>query len=486
MLLAGGLQHGGARGVGAVDHAPVDGTDALTAQRGASLLAPRAPVGQPVPHRSALKQCTGEAVYVDDMPDPSARTMHAALVLARQAHARIVSIDASLACAMGDDVHFFSAADLTDDANTMGAVLLDEQLFRKSTVTSAGQPLGVVVAPTEALAKRAARAVVVNLDPLPPVVSIEAARAKEQFHAVRHEINSGNAAFAKSELERRSSLPAAGTDLCPAPQSSEALSGGGAKSCGAPPAPCGSAAAHMDAAFAYYADQGSDAVAVVSGEVRIGGQEHFYLECNCAIAVPGEGDEIVIFASTQNPTKTQKFAARACGGIPASKVVCRVKRMGGGFGGKETRSVFVSSAAALCAHRLNRPVRLNLDRDVDMWTTGTRHPFLARYRAAADRATGKLLSVDVSLWSNAGYSLDLSEAVMDRALFHSDNACVMAHTWRLRAWPVRARCAQVLRRALQLLVSHARSLARALSARSLASGAPPPAPPTPHVAQVRA
>jgi len=378
MFNAGGIQHGGAK-KGATDHDSVD-ADAVAAVAAAaatrsspaagamppplpspdvSLLAHRAPVGQPYAHRSATMQCTGEAVYVDDMPDPSAKTLHAALVLAKLPHARIVSIDASAAIALsgagarGDRVSFFSAADLSEDANTMGAVLLDEQLFRSHIVTSAGQPLGVVVAESEALAKRGARLVEVELAALPPVVSIEEARAKKRFHPVRHEINCGTAAYAAAEVLRKRADPTAADGIAPSAAATKTKT---KTKRGTDEEEADCASDQMNGAFEMYRDA-AKTVLVVEGEVRIGGQEHFYLECNAAIAVPGEGDELVIFASTQNPTKTQKFAARACGGIPASKVVCRVKRMGGGFGGKETRSVFVSSVAAFCAHRLRQPVR---------------------------------------------------------------------------------------------------------------------------------
>eukprot|EP00435_Cladocopium_sp_Y103_P036016 s2563_g9.t1 len=147
-------------------------------------------------------------------------------------------------------------------------------------------------------------------------------------------------------------------------------------------------------------------------------EEHFYLECNAALAVPGEADELTVHCSSQTANKTQKFAANVCG-IPCSKVVCKVKRMGGGFGGKETRTVIFSTAVALAAHRLKQPVKINVDRDVDMWVTGGRHPFLARYRAAAG-PDGKLRALDAKLYCNAGYSMDLTEPVMGRALFHSD------------------------------------------------------------------
>lgn len=157
----------------------------------------------------------------------------------------------------------------------------------------------------------------------------------------------------------------------------------------------------------------------VSGTARVGGQDHFYLETNCSVAIPKEYGQLEIFSSTQNLTKTQNFCASVCG-IPAAQVVARCKRMGGGFGGKETRSVFIACTAALAAHLLNRTVSINVERDVDMSTTGQRHAFQINYRAGCTR-DGKLNYLDLHLYSNAGYSLDLSQPVMDRALFHCDN-----------------------------------------------------------------
>jgi xanthine dehydrogenase/oxidase len=320
----------------------------------------RAPVGQPLPHRSAIPQCTGEAKYSDDIPSPPG-TLFGALVLSSRAHAEIVSVDATKALALDGVVTFLSAEDLTPDANEMGPVLHDEQIFRSNVVQSTGQPIGLIVATSEALGQRAARLVDVKYKDLPAIISIDDAIAAKSFHPVQHLIEDGDV--------------------------DEAL-----KQCDV----------------------------VVEGEMRVGGQEHFYLECNAALVVPGEGDELFIYCSTQNPTKTQNFAARACG-VTANKVVCKMKRMGGGFGGKETRSVFLSSAVAVAAHRLRVPVRINLDRDVDMWITGGRHPFIGKYRVGAMK-DGKVVAADVQLYNNGGYSLDLTEAVMDRGLFHMENA----------------------------------------------------------------
>merc|ERR1719188_1852220 len=169
----------------------------------------------------------------------------------------------------------------------------------------------------------------------------------------------------------------------------------------------------VDAAFAM-----PDTV-VVEGEVRLGGQEHFYLETNCCHVVPGDGDELTIHTSTQNPMKAQKVAAHACN-VHQSKVVCKMKRMGGGFGGEETRTVPISSVVAFAAHRMRRPVRINIERDQDMWMTGARHPFIGRYKLGAG-PDGKWRALDLQLYNNAGYSLDMSEPVMGRALLHCDN-----------------------------------------------------------------
>mmetsp|Transcript_28945 Transcript_28945/g.42932 ORF Transcript_28945/g.42932 Transcript_28945/m.42932 type:complete len:708 (-) Transcript_28945:167-2290(-) len=161
---------------------------------------------------------------------------------------------------------------------------------------------------------------------------------------------------------------------------------------------------------------------LVSGEFYVGGQEHFYLECNSTLVIPTETG-LEVFASTQSPSKTQAYCASATN-TPASRVVVRTKRMGGGFGGKETRSVFSSAAAAVAAKITNRPVRLTLDRNVDMQITGQRHAFYAKYTASATLINNntllKLGSLKVNLYSNAGCSFDLSGPVMDRALFHID------------------------------------------------------------------
>lgn len=164
----------------------------------------------------------------------------------------------------------------------------------------------------------------------------------------------------------------------------------------------------------------SAATHFVEGKVRMAGQEHFYLETNASLVVPKKEDnEMEIFASTQHPSETQHIVGHVLS-IPSNRIVCRVKRLGGGFGGKETRSVFLSAAIAVAAKKLGVPVRCVLSREEDMAISGQRHPFRGDYKVGFT-SEGKLVSLELNLYSNAGFSLDLSTGVMERALTHSDN-----------------------------------------------------------------
>uniref|UniRef100_A0A3Q2NRT4 Xanthine dehydrogenase n=1 Tax=Fundulus heteroclitus TaxID=8078 RepID=A0A3Q2NRT4_FUNHE len=156
------------------------------------------------------------------------------------------------------------------------------------------------------------------------------------------------------------------------------------------------------------------------GEIHIGGQEHFYLETNVTLAVPREDGEMELFISSQSPSDSQAFVAKALG-VPANRVLVRVKRMGGGFGGKESRTSVLSTVVAVAADKLKRPVRCMLDRDEDMLITGGRHPFYGKYKVGFLQ-TGKVVALDVTFYSNAGNSMDLSQAIMERALFHMENS----------------------------------------------------------------
>lgn len=316
-------------------------------------------VGQPRMHKSAESQVCGEAQYTGDKPLPS-NALFAVLVMSQRAHARIVSIDDTEARQCPGFVTLLTAKDVTGN-NHIGAIVKDEEVFAESIVKHHGAVIGAVIAETHEQAVYAARKVKVEYEDLSPVIiSIEDAIQHASFYPDRHAIIDGDLEARKGEAEVH-----------------------------------------------------------VQGSVRIGGQEHFYLETNNTVVFPLDNGALEVHSSTQNCMKTQNFCASVVG-LPAAKVVAHCKRMGGGFGGKETRSVFAACVAALAAHQLQRTVSITLERDVDMAITGQRHAFYVEYAAGATK-DGQLKYLDAKLYSNGGYSLDLSQAVMDRALFHSDS-----------------------------------------------------------------
>ncbi|KAL4155217.1 hypothetical protein PRNP1_007330 [Phytophthora ramorum] len=322
----------------------------------------RGPVGDSLMHKSAYLQVSGEAVYTDDIPNTPG-TLHGALVLSTCAHGLIKSIDASEALAMEGVRRFIDASIFETEklgSNKIGPVLKDEECFASERVLCVGQPIGIVVADSHELAMIAADKVKVVYEELPSVTTIEEAIREKSFILPVHTIDSGNV------------------------------------------------------------EKGlADSAIVLEGEVHMGGQEQFYFETNVSLCTPQEGG-MKIVSSTQAATKAQVLAARVLG-INSNRITSMTKRIGGGFGGKETRTAFVTCAAAVAAHVMKRPVKCLLERHVDMLTTGGRHPFYAKYKVGIKR-DGTILALDVDLYNNAGYSMDLSLAVMDRALFHCENS----------------------------------------------------------------
>lgn len=319
-------------------------------------------VGSPEVHLSSRLQVTGEAEYTDDTPMPP-NCLHAALVLSRRPHARILLIDDSGARSSPGFVGIFFAEDVPGD-NSIGPVVADEELFASEVVTCVGQVIGVVVADTHEKAKLAARKVQVEYEELPAILSIQEAIDAESFH----------------------------------PNTEKCLRNG-----------------DVDICF-----QSGQCDKIIEGEVHVGGQEHFYLEPHSSVVWTMDGgNEVHMISSTQAPQKHQKYVSHVLG-LPMSKVVCKTKRIGGGFGGKETRSAFIAAAAAIPSFLLNRPVKLTLDRDIDMMISGQRHSFLGKYKVGFTNE-GKVLALDLEIYNNAGNSLDLSLAVLERAMFHSDN-----------------------------------------------------------------
>ncbi|OQO09124.1 Xanthine dehydrogenase [Cryoendolithus antarcticus] len=317
-------------------------------------------LGKERPHVAAMKQCTGEAQYTDDIPLQK-NELYGCLVLSQRAHAKIVSVDSAPALDLPGVAAYVDHNDLPNkEANWWGAPVCDETFFAVDEVFTHGQPIGVVLGTSAKVAEAGGRAVKVVYEDLPAIFTIEEAIEKESYFDHYRFINNGD----------------------------------------------------VDKAFA-------EADHVFAGVARMGGQEHFYLETNAAVAIPKPEDgEMEIWSSTQNPSETQAYVAQVTG-VAANKIVSKVKRLGGGFGGKETRSIQLAAICAVAAKKVQRPVRCMLNRDEDILTSGQRHPFLARWKVAVNK-DGMLQALDADVFNNGGWSQDLSGAVVDRALSHID------------------------------------------------------------------
>ncbi|HLV82499.1 MAG TPA: xanthine dehydrogenase molybdopterin binding subunit, partial [Devosia sp.] len=314
-----------------------------------------------VRHDSGPKHVTGTAEYIDDMVEP-AGTMHAYLGLSTNAHAEIINIDFSATKAAPGVIGVLTGDDIPGENDVSPSHKHDEPIFASGKVQFWGQPLFAVIAETRDQARRAAHLVKVTYKDLPVSLDVRAAQA------------AGGALVTEPlKLER------------------------------------GDVAAGMAAAPRR-----------VKGSMAIGGQDHFYLEGQISMAVPGEDEDVTVFASTQHPSEVQLMVAQVLG-IRHHAVTVNVRRMGGGFGGKETQSNLFAAVAALAAKKWNRACKLRPDRDDDMTATGKRHDFVVDYDVGYDD-TGKIVAVDAVYGARAGFSSDLSGPVTDRALFHADNA----------------------------------------------------------------
>jgi xanthine dehydrogenase large subunit len=312
-----------------------------------------------IAHDSAEKHVSGEALYIDDLPEPVG-LLHLHVGQSTRAHARVTRLDLSAVRAAPGVVCVLTSADVPG-RNDIGPVQNDEPLLPEGLVRFVGQPLFCVAAETLPKARAAAALAVVEYEDLEPLLTIEAAQA-------------ANSLIEDSQTMRLGDARAA---IAAAPHA-------------------------------------------LSGKLAIGGQDHFYLEGQVALVVPGEDGDLHVWSSTQNPTETQHLIAR-CLGLRDHAVVVEVRRMGGGFGGKETQSVHYAALAALVATRTGRPAKVRLDRDDDMVMTGKRHAFVTDWQVGFD-GDGRLTGAAFELASRCGHSADLSIAINDRAMFHSDNA----------------------------------------------------------------
>ncbi|MFO1326571.1 MAG: xanthine dehydrogenase molybdopterin binding subunit [Rubrivivax sp.] len=327
------------------------------------------PVGSNVPHESATLHVCGRAAYTDDLPE-RAGTLHAALGLSPLARGVLRAIDLDAIRALPGVVDAF-AADAIPGRNDCGPLLHDDPILAGGPgdeLRHLGQPVFVVVATTRDAARRAAARArdVIRADPLPPRLDpLQAVAQGEQVLPTMH-LARGDAAEAIAAAPHR-----------------------------------------------------------LRTRLAVGGQEQFYLEGQIAYAMPGEAGALELWCSTQHPSEMQAVVAHALGRpLHAVRVICR--RMGGGFGGKESQSALFACAAAVAAERLQRPVKLRPDRDDDMLVTGRRHPFHVDIEAGHDDE-GRILGVRATLVADAGHSADLSGPVMTRALCHFDNAYWLPH-----------------------------------------------------------
>ena len=315
-------------------------------------------------HDSALKHATGQALYIDDMAEPPG-TLHGALVLSPVASGRLRKLDLSAAATSAGVVAVLAAGDIPG-RNDVAAVGQGEPLFATDRVEFAGQTLAMVVATSLDAARHAADRAVIDIEEDEAILDIETALAKKAYVQVPSTLLRGEPDQA----------------LVSAPHK-------------------------------------------LSAEFQVGGQEHFYLEGQVAFALPGEDGDMVVHSSTQHPTEVQHICARLLG-CDFNRITAVVRRLGGGFGGKESNASWVAAAAALAAHKTGRPVKLRLPREIDMIATGKRHPFLYRYAVGFDEA-GRVLALDAILAADAGWSLDLTPGVVARALTHTDNAYWIPH-----------------------------------------------------------
>ncbi|TFH56091.1 xanthine dehydrogenase molybdopterin binding subunit [Glutamicibacter arilaitensis] len=316
-------------------------------------------VGQRHRHESADGHVTGTALYTDDLSQRLSGVLHAYPVQSTLAHAKILGIETSAALAVPGVIKVITAQDIPG-VNDQGAKH-DEPMLPVDEVMFYGQPVAWVLGESLEAAKAGAKSVTVDYEALESLITIKDAMAANSFHGIQPEIAKGD----------------------------------------------------PEGAFA-------QAAHVFEGDFEFAGQEHFYLETQNSLALVDENGQIMIHCSTQHPTETQDIVSHVLG-IDANEVTVQVLRMGGGFGGKEMQPHGYAALAALGAVLTGRPVRVRLDRSLDMTMTGKRHGFHATWKIGFNEQ-GRILGLDAQLTADGGWSLDLSEPVLTRAMCHIDNS----------------------------------------------------------------
>ena len=320
-------------------------------------------VASPLPHDAARLHVTGTARYIDDIPVPRG-CLHLAFGLSTIARGRITAMDLAAVRAAPGVVAVLTAEDLPF-ANDVSPSAHDEPLLATGTVHYVGQPIFCVIATSHLAARKAARLGKIAYDEAPPILTFDEALA-------------ANSRFEEGPRIYQKGDPAAAI----------------------------ASAAH-----------------VVEGRLELGGQEHFYLEGQAALALPQEGGDMLVMSSTQHPTEIQHKVAEAIG-VPMHGVRVETRRMGGGFGGKESQGNALAVACAVAARLTAKPCKMRYDRDDDMVITGKRHDFRIDYRAGFD-AEGRIAGVEFVHYTRCGWAMDLSLPVADRAMLHADNAYLL-------------------------------------------------------------
>ncbi|MBU2255511.1 MAG: xanthine dehydrogenase molybdopterin binding subunit [Gammaproteobacteria bacterium] len=316
-------------------------------------------VGKSVKHESADKHVSGEAIYVDDRLE-FPNQLHVYARMSDRAHARIVSIDTAPCYAIPGVAIAITSKDVPGQLD-IGPVVAGDPLLADGKVEYVGQVVIAVGADSLETARKAAMAAIIEYEDLEPVLDVVDALRKKHFVLDSHQHKIGNSSAELATAPRR-----------------------------------------------------------LQGSLHIGGQEHFYLETQISSVMPTEDGGMIIYTSTQNATEVQKLVAEVLG-VPMHKIVIDMRRMGGGFGGKETQAAGPACLCAVIAHLTGRPTKMRLPRVEDMQMTGKRHPFYVEYDVGFDD-NGLLHGIEIELAGNCGYSPDLSGSIVDRAMFHSDNA----------------------------------------------------------------
>jgi len=316
-------------------------------------------VGRSKKHESADKHVSGEAIYIDDKPELRGQ-LHAAVGQSTKAHANIKSMDLSAVKAAEGVVAVITVNDVPGHTD-IGPVFPGDPVLAIGKVEYVGQPMFAVAATSHDLANRAVKLAKVEYEELEAVLTVKDALAKQSFVRPPFTMSRGDSETAIAGAEHQ-----------------------------------------------------------LSGEISVGGQEHFYLEGQISSAEPTEEGGMVVFSSSQHPSEVQKLVAEVLD-IQLNKVVVDTRRMGGGFGGKETQAAPWACIAALLANESKRPVKYKLNRSDDICMTGKRHPFENNYTVGFD-SDGQIKGINLTVNGNCGYSPDLSDAIVDRAMFHSDNA----------------------------------------------------------------